>query len=72
MKKYLAILNNGYNRVCGNYGVNVIDLFETQMKLRHINYEHKDGDQYWIWTTDEKAKFINDTFEWISVIKTEL
>lgn len=62
MKKYLAILRSK----------KVLDLFIVQMRFRNINYEHVKGLQYNIYTDDKIAKELNDRFDWIAVIKTEL
>lgn len=71
MKKYLAVLNNKLNEILTTFGLTSVEIFESAMRLRGIKYECKDFREYLIWTDDDTAEFLNDTFDWMTVTKIE-
>lgn len=71
MKKYLAVLNNALNEILTTFELTLIDVFESAMRVRGIKYECKDFHEYLIWTDDDTAEFLNETFDWMTVTKIE-
>lgn len=61
MKKYLMIVRS----------VKDCNRIEPVLKFKKIKFERLDPSKYYIWTTDIEAVKLNETFEFVSVIKTE-
>ena len=71
MNKYLAVLNNKIDHLFATFVLTSVEVFELAMKLREIKYECKDFNEYLIWTDDDTAEFLNNTFDWMTVTKME-
>ena len=62
MKKYFMIVEK----------VKDADRIEPILKFKGIKFERLGPTKYHIWTTERTAIELNETFEYVSVIRTEL